>query len=78
MSWPRSRRASGKPETAPLGYEDIITFSLEKCLGFDPRIVAEMIRELIDRPNAMARRTNIESDLDGTAPKSFWILNIGN
>jgi hypothetical protein len=48
---------SGGPH--PFRYEDIITFSLEECLGFDPRIVAELIREFIDRPHEMARRTNI-------------------
>jgi len=35
------------------GHEDIITFSLEECLGFDPRIVSELIRELSDRPHEL-------------------------
>jgi hypothetical protein len=35
----------------PFRHEDIITFSLEERLGSDPRIVAELIRELSDRPH---------------------------
>jgi len=61
----------GSQRPHPFSYEDIITFSPEKCLGFDPRIVAEMIRELIDRPNEMARRTNIYSGNERTAQKVF-------
>lgn len=37
----------------PFTYEDINAFSLEECLGFDRRIVAELIRELIDRPHEL-------------------------
>jgi uncharacterized HAD superfamily protein len=38
----------------PFSYEDITTFYLEDCLGFDPSIVAALIRELIDRPHELA------------------------
>jgi len=35
-------------------YDDITTFYLEDCLGFDPQIIAGLIRELIDRPIELA------------------------
>jgi uncharacterized HAD superfamily protein len=38
----------------PFSYEDITTFYLEDCLGFDPSIVSALIRELIDRPHELA------------------------
>uniref|UniRef100_A0A7V6A397 Haloacid dehalogenase n=1 Tax=Desulfobacca acetoxidans TaxID=60893 RepID=A0A7V6A397_9BACT len=38
----------------PFSYEDITTFYLEDCLGFDPSMVAALIRELIDRPHELA------------------------
>ena len=34
-------------------YEDITTFYLEECLGLDPRVIAALIRELIDRPHEL-------------------------
>jgi len=34
-------------------YDDITTFYLEDCLGLDPRIIATLIRELIDRPHEL-------------------------
>jgi uncharacterized HAD superfamily protein len=34
-------------------YDDITTFYLEDCLGFDPEMVAVLIRELIDRPHEL-------------------------
>ncbi|MEJ2091327.1 MAG: hypothetical protein P8X65_03950 [Syntrophobacterales bacterium] len=34
-------------------YDDITTFYLEECLGLDPRIIATLIRELIDRPHEL-------------------------
>ncbi len=37
----------------PFGYEDITTFYLEECLGFDSRMIATLIRELIDRPHEL-------------------------
>jgi uncharacterized HAD superfamily protein len=37
----------------PFTYEDIVTFSLEECLGFDRRVIAALIRELIDRPHEL-------------------------
>jgi uncharacterized protein len=37
----------------PFSYEDITTFYLEDCLGFDPGVVAALIRELIDRPHEL-------------------------
>ena len=37
-----------------LRYEHITTFSLEDCLDLEPRIIAELIRELIDRPQQLA------------------------
>ena len=37
----------------PFGYDDITTFYLEDCLGFDPQMVAALIRELIDRPHEL-------------------------
>jgi uncharacterized HAD superfamily protein len=37
----------------PFSYEDITTFYLEDCLGFDPSMVAALIRELIDRPHEL-------------------------
>jgi uncharacterized HAD superfamily protein len=37
----------------PFGYDDITTFYLEECLGFDPRMIATLIRELIDRPHEL-------------------------
>ena len=37
----------------PFSYDDITTFYLEDCLGFDPRMVASLIRELIDRPHEL-------------------------
>ncbi len=37
-----------------LRYEDLTTFSLEDCLDLEPRIIAELIRELIDRPQQLA------------------------
>jgi uncharacterized HAD superfamily protein len=37
----------------PFSYEDITTFYLEDCLGFDPAMVASLIRELIDRPHEL-------------------------
>jgi hypothetical protein len=37
-----------------LRYEHITTFSLEECLDLEPRIIAELIRELIDRPHQLA------------------------
>jgi uncharacterized protein len=36
-----------------LCYEDITTFSLEECLDLEPWIIAELIRELIDRPHEL-------------------------
>jgi uncharacterized HAD superfamily protein len=38
----------------PFSYDDITTFYLEDCLGFDPSVVAALIRELIDRPHELA------------------------
>ena len=38
----------------PFSYDDITTFYLEDCLGFDPQIIAGLIRELIDRPLELA------------------------
>jgi len=37
----------------PFSYEDITTFYLEDCLGFDPQMVSTLIRELIDRPHEL-------------------------
>jgi uncharacterized protein len=37
----------------PFSYDDITTFYLEDCLGFDPGVVAALIRELIDRPHEL-------------------------
>ena len=37
-----------------LRYEHITTFLLEDCLDLEPRIIAELIRELIDRPHQLA------------------------
>jgi uncharacterized protein len=37
----------------PFSYDDITTFYLEDCLGFDPQMVAALIRELIDRPHEL-------------------------
>lgn len=37
----------------PFSYKDITTFYLEDCLGFDPEMVATLIRELIDRPHEL-------------------------
>ena len=37
----------------PFGYNDITTFYLEDCLGFDSQIVESLIRELIDRPHEL-------------------------
>jgi uncharacterized HAD superfamily protein len=37
----------------PFGYNDITTFYLEDCLGFDSRMIATLIRELIDRPHEL-------------------------
>ena len=37
-----------------LRYEHITKFSLEDCLDLEPRIIAELIRELIDRPHQLA------------------------
>jgi uncharacterized HAD superfamily protein len=37
----------------PFGLHDITTFYLEDCLGFDPDMVAAIIRELIDRPHEL-------------------------
>ncbi len=37
-----------------LRYEHITEFSLEDCLDLEPRIIAELIRELIDRPHQLA------------------------
>jgi uncharacterized HAD superfamily protein len=34
-------------------YDDITTFYLEECLGFDSRMIATLIRELIDRPHEL-------------------------
>lgn len=34
-------------------YDDITTFYLEECLGLDPRVIATLIRELIDRPHEL-------------------------
>jgi len=70
-----ARERQGPP---PFRYDDIITFSLEKCLGFDPRIIAGLIRELIGRPHELARRRDVQSGIDGTATKSFWIPCKGN
>ncbi len=36
-----------------LRYEHITTFYLEECLDLEPRIIAELIRELIDRPHEL-------------------------
>ena len=36
-----------------LRYEHITTFLLEDCLDLEPRIIAELIRELIDRPQQL-------------------------
>lgn len=36
-----------------LRYEHITTFRLEDCLDLEPRIIAELIRELIDRPHEL-------------------------
>jgi uncharacterized protein len=38
----------------PFTYDDITTFYLEECLGFDPQMVADLIRELIDRPHELS------------------------
>ena len=38
----------------PFSYEDITTFYLEDCLGFEPSMVSALIRELIDRPHELA------------------------
>jgi uncharacterized protein len=37
----------------PFTYDDITTFYLEECLGFEPQMVADLIRELIDRPHEL-------------------------
>ncbi len=34
-------------------YDDITTFYLGDCLGLDPRLIATLIRELIDRPHEL-------------------------
>jgi uncharacterized HAD superfamily protein len=36
-----------------LRYEDITTFILEECLDLPPRVIQELIRELIDRPHEL-------------------------
>jgi hypothetical protein len=36
-----------------LRYEHITTFSLKECLDLEPRIIEELIRELIDRPHEL-------------------------
>lgn len=36
-----------------LRYEHITTFALSECLDLPPRIIAELIRELIDRPHEL-------------------------
>jgi len=36
-----------------LTYEHITTFRLEDCLDLEPRIIRELIRELIDRPHEL-------------------------
>jgi uncharacterized HAD superfamily protein len=36
-----------------LRYEDITTFALSECLDLEPRIILELIRELIDRPHEL-------------------------
>jgi hypothetical protein len=36
-----------------LRYEHITTFRLEDCLDLEPRVIAELIRELIDRPHEL-------------------------
>ncbi len=38
----------------PFSYNDITTFYLEDCLGFDSHIIDALIRELIDRPHELA------------------------
>jgi uncharacterized HAD superfamily protein len=38
----------------PFCVEDITTFYLEDCLGFDSSIISALIRELIDRPHELA------------------------
>jgi uncharacterized HAD superfamily protein len=38
----------------PFSYDDITTFYLEDCLGFDTHIIDSLIRELIDRPHELA------------------------
>jgi uncharacterized HAD superfamily protein len=37
----------------PFSVDDITTFYLEDCLGFDPGMVSALIRELIDRPHEL-------------------------
>ncbi len=36
-----------------LRYEHITTFALSECLDLEPRIIGELIRELIDRPHEL-------------------------
>ena len=36
-----------------LRYEDLTTFRLEDCLDLEPRIIEQLIRELIDRPHEL-------------------------
>jgi hypothetical protein len=38
----------------PFSYNDITTFYLEDCLGFDTHVIDTLIRELIDRPHELA------------------------